>query len=170
MANTYTLIEAKTLSSATASITFSSIPQTYTDLKIFASARGTAAVSLGSNSLLLKLNAITTGYTSKWLYASGSSPGSTSGGPDSLGTMNFANDTASTFNSAEIYIPNYTSSNAKSCSVDSVSENNSNTVNELDLLAKLNTTTDAITSITLTPETGNFATHSNFYLYGIKNS
>jgi hypothetical protein len=138
-------------------------------LKVIASVRGTAAVGLGSNSLLLKLNAITTGYTSKWLYASGSSPGSTSGGPDSVGTMNFANDTASAFNSAEIYIPNYTSSNAKSYSVDSVTENNSATVNELDLLAKLNSTTSPITNITLTPETGNFVEGSTFYLYGISN-
>ena len=145
------------------------IPQTYTDLKVIASVRGTAAVGLGSNSLLLKLNAITTGYTSKWLYGSGSSPGSTSGGPDSVGTMNFANDTASTFNSAEIYLPNYTSSNAKSYSVDSVTENNSATVNELDLLAKLNSTTSPITNITLTPETGNFTEGSTFYLYGISN-
>jgi len=145
------------------------IPQTYTDLKVIASVRGTAAVGIGSNSLLLKLNAITTGYTSKWLYGSGSSPGSTSGGPDSVGTMIFANDTASTFNSAEIYLPNYTSSNAKSYSVDSVTENNSATVNELDLLAKLNSTTSPITNITLTPETGNFAEGSTFYLYGISN-
>jgi hypothetical protein len=172
MANMELITSVTVGSGGAASVTLpatGTIPQTYTDLKVIASVRGTAAVGLGSNSLLLKLNAITTGYTSKWLYGSGSSPGSTSGGPDSVGTMNFANDTASTFNSAEIYLPNYTSSNAKSYSVDSVTENNSATVNELDLLAKLNSTTSPITNITLTPETGNFAEGSTFYLYGISN-
>ena len=82
--------------------------------------------------------------------------------------MGGTNFTASTFDSIDLYIPNYTSSNNKSFSVDSVAENNSATVNQLDLIAGLWSQTAAITSITFTSyNAANFVANSTFSLYGL---
>ena len=114
-------------------------------------------------------------YSYRQLYGAGSSAGSY-GPPSSetygfVGSMGGTNYTASTFDSIDLYIPNYTSSNNKSFSVDSVAENNSATVNQLDLIAGLWSQTAAITSISLTSyNAANFVQHSTATLYGIKNS
>ena len=64
MANTYTLIQAQTLVSSAASVTFSSIPGTYTDLKIVASSRN--ASTFGTS--YVRFNGTTTGYTYRRLF------------------------------------------------------------------------------------------------------
>ena len=76
--------------------------------------------------------------------------------------------TASTFGNAEIYIPNYASSNNKSVSADFVSETNAADA-IFGLTAGLWANTSAITSIKLTPAAA-FAQYSTATLYGIKNS
>ena len=169
MANTYTLIEAQTLSSSQASITLGSggtIPQTYTDLKILVSARhSTAEVS---NDILVSFNGSTSNFTATRLYGSGSGTGSDTNAR-SMGTTVGASATASTFANNEIYIPNYTSSNYKSYSTEQVGENNATPAYAI-LIAGLWSDVAAITSITLTAGTGSFVAASTFYLYGIKNS
>jgi hypothetical protein len=83
------------------------------------------------------------------------------------GSNNPAGATANTFSNADIYIPNYTSSNAKSVSVDGVTENNA-TEASATLTAGLSTDTAAITSITVIAlSSGTIATNSTFTLYGI---
>jgi len=168
MANTYEQIgTTQTVGSAVASVTFSDIPQTYTDLKVVVSARSDAAALTVVMRLLI--NALTSGYTDKYLYGSGSAAGSGSYGATNgfLGDINAANSTASTFASTDVYIPNYTSANAKSWSVDDVSETNATTI-YMELTAGLNSTTAAITSLVLNLSAGNFVTNSTFSLYGIK--
>lgn len=168
MANTYTLIEAQTLGSSAASVTFSAIPATYTDLKVVVSARNTA--TSGSN-LYIRFNSITSGYSGKYLEGDGASGGSgaTSTSYLQVGNVNLSSTTASTFASTDIYIPNYLSSNYKSVSADSVYENNATTAYAT-LLATLLSNTAAITQIDLSPSANSFATYSSFYLYGISNS
>ena len=62
MANeTYTLIQKTTLNASAASITFSSIPQTFTDLVVKVSARGTTSALYGY--LYVKLNSAVTIYS-----------------------------------------------------------------------------------------------------------
>ena len=171
--STYNLIASQVVGSGGASsITFSSIPGTYTDLKLVVSGRTNYA---GDHDwLLLSLNNDTTSghYSSKFVRGTGSSV--TSG----VGATNYFEiemlcgntNTVSTFSNLEVYIPNYTSSNQKSMSVDSVTENNG-TIAYTDLIAGLWSQTSAITSIALTPENGTlFQQYSTFYLYGIKNS
>jgi len=173
MATTYTLIEAQTLSSSQASITLGSggtIPQIYTDLQLLFSGRSNSSgrVSVAVN---ISFNGNTSNRSSKTFYASNGTPGS-----DNFTTNIWTQDgataasaTSSTFSNYSLYVPNYTSSNYKSLSVDSVIENNAANVT-IGFTAGLWSNTAAITSITLTPEFGSLIQYTSAYLYGIKNS
>jgi hypothetical protein len=170
MANTYQLIEAKTLNSNQTSITFSSIPQTYIDLLIKASTRNLASNSSGIN---IYLNSTTPGsqYTEVRLYGTGSATGSDTGNSTiSISTQGGGGGyTANTFGNTEIYIPDYTSSNYKMVSADGVPENDA-TATLLMLTAGLRSNTAAVTSVILEAYESSFVSGSTFYLYGIKNS
>jgi len=165
MANTYTLIEGKTLGTTAASVTFSSIPATYTDILVKISTRSDRADI--DEIIVIKPNNSTTGLTYRRLRGNGSVAASSS----ENGTYSNGNTTTSnTFNNAEIYFPNYTSSNNKSYSIDAVMENNA-TEAYMALTAGLWSDTSAITSLVFAPNFGtNFVSGSTFYLYGIKNS
>ena len=170
-ANTYTLIEKITVGAAGASsITFTSIPQTYTDLKVVISVRDAT-----NNNGVVKItfNGSATGYTARELVGSGAAASSDTnytGSGTYYGTEGSSapsNATASTFSNCEFYIPNYTSSNNKSISADSLYENNGTTAYQ-SLSAGLWSNSAAITSITVTQFSGNnFAQYSTAYLYGI---
>ena len=172
MANTYTLISSTTLTTTTASVTFSSIPQTYTDLLLKISPRTTntsfgETIRIRPNNLTANGSAIvlrgfsgtsTSSYTYSNVLATNNSLGATA--------------TANTFASIDVYILNYTSSNYKSFSSDAVSENNASD-GRLDIIASLWSDTAAITSLVLdndAPSPFSFTANSTFYLYGIKNS
>lgn len=149
-----------------ASIAFTSIPATYTDLVIKLSSRSTF---VGADSRLkLQINSLTSGYTNRVVYGNGSSALST----NSTDYITFfysggTTTTASTFANNEIYIPNYAGSTAKSVSIDSVFENNATAAGNF-LNAGLSSDTAAITSLTITDNGGNFVQHSTASLYGIK--
>jgi hypothetical protein len=162
----YVLLNKVTLAETTASITFSNIPQTgYTDLKVVCSTRYTAGAT-GSD-IQIKLNTLTTNFTYRTLFGSGSAASSGNGTDPVVGLTAGSADTANTFGNTEIYIPNYTSSNFKSISSDSVTENNA-TLSYMGLYATLWSNTAAITSVTLfNPTPRSFAQYSTFYLYGL---
>jgi hypothetical protein len=63
---TYTLIESQVLGSTTASVTFSAIDQTFTDLVLKYSPRGSAAYA--ASNLIMKFNGSTSGYSDRLLY------------------------------------------------------------------------------------------------------
>ncbi len=153
-----------------ANITFSSIPNTYTDLMLVMSLRSDT-VSTGDN-IELTFNSSTSTYSRIRLYGAGSgSPASDSA--SSYTTMAFMNGngaTASTFSSAYLYIPNYAGSTNKSFSIDTVQETNA-TSTYMGLFAGLWATTSAINSINLKPNGGtNFMQYSTASLYGISKS
>ena len=162
----YVLLEKIVVGAAGASsVTFNSIPQTgYTDLVIRSSIRATGATSGG----FLTFNGSTSGYSEKLLYGTGSVTGSASNSGAGLVWV-FENVpstyTANTFSNGEIYIPNYTSANYKSMSVDNVQENNATTSDQY-LVAGLWSNTAAITSINIA-SSSSFAQYSSFYLYGV---
>lgn len=166
MANTYTLIEAKTLTTTTASITFTSIPQTYTDLKLVFSTRDNSGSYI--NNMNININSSSSNFSAKTIMKLG---GSLSSGTETtnLAFSTGSTATASTFTNGEVYFPNYTSSNYKSYSADSASENNASD-NGMILEAGLWSNTAAITSITFAPSSASFVAYSTFYLYGISNS
>jgi hypothetical protein len=154
-----------------ATMVFSSIPQTYTDLCIKMSARGTNTIG----ETKVTFNAISANYDVRVLYGDGANPASTnylaSTTLQLLGTNNRSSSGASTFSSTELYIPNYAGSTNKSLSVDAVTEDNvtSGATTQIGLHAGLSANTAAITSVTLAAA-ANFAQYSTATLYGIKNS
>jgi len=172
MATTYTLISSNVLSSSAASVTFSAIPATYTDLVVRASVRDTSAnVYL---EMFFQYNGTSTSvYSVTKLTGTAGAASSTRQSnqtehQEPLATS--ANATASTFSSVELYIPNYASANNKVYSDFSVSETNATTTPAIQTGAGLFRSTDAITSIAFFPTTGNFDTGTSFYLYGISNA
>ena len=174
MATTYEAIATVTVGSGGASsISFSSIPNTFTDIKIVISAR-TNQSSWNDNSIVRFNGDSGNNYSNRRLNGSGSTADSSSNtSQDGFYYWNFvgANATASTFSNNEMYIPNYTSSNQKSFSAERVVENNSSTDNMVSLIAGIWTGTAAITSISIAPFYGTlFAQYSTATLYGIKNS
>jgi len=174
MANTYIAIATTTVGSGgAANITFSSIPQTYTDLVLLTSLRSTDTSSNWGAATLRFNGDSGSNYYHKELYGTGSAAGSGEGvAATSMGAVrpNSNGTTANTFSNASLYIPNYTSSNQKSTSEDSVTENNA-TAALSPLVAGRWTGTSAITSIVLTPSGGfSWMQYSTATLYGIKNS
>jgi len=171
MANTFVKIASVTVGSGGAvSIDFTSIPATYTDLCLKLSIRGTNNDPYFS--LLMRLNATTSGYTTTRLagYGSGvNSDGNTGLSYLYTGQPPSALSTANTFSNTEMYFPNYATSNNKSYSEDQVGENNA-TLSFQQCIAGLWSNSAAINQITLYNEYGNFTQYSTATLYGIKSS
>lgn len=170
MAVTFELIETVTVGAGgAASIAFSSIPQTYTDLVVVVSARSSYS-ALGDD-IYIDFNGTTTNRTGVFVFGSGSGVASLVNPARRLGTNVSDTATANVFGSITAYIPNYTSSSYKPFSSDSVTENNGTTA-YTDLHSGLWSNSAAITSIEITPGAGggNLKQYSSASLYGIKNS
>jgi hypothetical protein len=178
MANTFELIASSTVGAGgAATIDFTSIVSTFTDLCLKVSLRG-AGTSGNQEYLLLRFNNDSgSNYTSRGLAGGGGAIGS---GTRSAQTelwcstssygANNANDTANTFSSGELYIPNYLGSTQKSVSVDTVVEQNSTSLGSLGITAGIWTGTSAINRITIFALSGNWAQYTTAYLYGVKNA
>jgi len=169
MANTFELISSYTASGSVASIDFTSIPSTYTDLCLLVSSRDTYAA--GDLEVFLRFNNNSGNvYTYRRLVGSGSGTSSATGTDTRLFVGNHpgANATANTFGNFVIYVPNYAGSTAKSVSIDTVQENNQTAAYAV-LNAGITSDTSAINRVTLFPQT-NFAQYSTAYLYGVKNA
>lgn len=166
MANpTHTLIASQTASGSTSTITFSSIPSTYTDVKLIANIRD-ANTTVGDN-LIIRFNSDS---TTNYSYVSISSSGATASSATTTNATNLiskiktAIDIANTFSYFEMYISNYNSTSTKPIFIVDAWDN-------LDIWASQWRGTSGITSITLTNSSAsNFVANSTFYLYGIKNS
>lgn len=169
MANTMKALQTVTVGAGGASsITFSSIPQTYTDLVVKVSPRNTGS-GAGDSSFLIEFNGSSSSYTGKTLYSNGSSVSSFNETTPSIYGNVVSSWTANAFGNNEIYIPNYTSSNYKSFSADGVGENNA-TRADASLGALLWSNTAAITSITVKSYASfNFAQYTTATLYGVFN-
>jgi hypothetical protein len=167
MAENYVLLETIELSQTAASVVFDNIPQTgYTDLKIVTTAR--EATSQGDVVGYIRFNADTgtTNYSAKSVYGDGTAVASL-GNSGAAFFLTLTGNTASTFASSEIYIPNYTSSQAKSWSADMATENNGSSAFAA-LYAGLWTGTAAISTITLSPRAASsLAANSTFSLYAL---
>ena len=164
MANTYVKIATVTVGSGgSAAMDFTSIPSTYTDLKLDFSIRNTANV----DTVLLTINGVSTNQTARRVLGNGSAASSST---YTEVTNNASTTTASTFTSGSLYIPNYTSANNKSMSFDITSENNA-TLAYATMEAWLWSQTSAITSLGFAGRVGGtLAQYSTATLYGISKS
>lgn len=176
MPSTYTLISSNVLSSSAASVTFSAIPSTYTDLVLRMSIRNTSAS--GWNRSTIRFNGDTATNYSRTLLTGGwdgssiiAESGRTSN-DTSLSMPLEDSSVASIWASDEVYIPNYTVAQNKPISNFSVAEANSTSTSNwlIEVTSGLWRNTAAINTILLTCAGGSYTSGSSFYLYGIKNS
>jgi len=157
-------------SGGAATIDFTSIPSTYTDLMVVYSLR--SAGSAHSISTYVRFNGDTssTNYFYRRLYGSGGGAYSETGTSLSYslaGGHNAATSTTNTFANSSIYLPNYAASTNKSFSVDSVQEDNQTEAYQ-QLVAGLWQNTTAINRVTLGDFGGNtIVQYSSATLYGI---
>jgi hypothetical protein len=153
-----------TVESPVTTVTFSSIPSGYTDLKLVVSARTDSAAVYGIG--FIRPNGATTNLSNKVLEGTGSGAGSYSETSWRF-EPNGGTSTSSTFGNAEIYIPNYAGSNNKSASADTVQETNATAAYSY-LKAYLWSNTAAITSIDIVTNSGqSWQANSTFTLYGV---
>jgi hypothetical protein len=156
-------------------ITFSSIPQTYTDLVMLVSVRtdGTTGPA-GIGRIKMRINSITTNYSNKLLYNIGVDvPLSATG--DDLITFFYAASTPSpstSFSNNTLYFCNYSSTTLpKTVSIDSGTEYLIAAGGIRALNAAYQPSTDPITTLTISiADAANFVQHSSAYLYGVSNA
>lgn len=169
MPNTFELISAVTVGAGgAATISFSSIPGTFTDLCLKMSLRTNYSGTV--DDVNVTINGSTASITSLYLQGTGSSTASGSISGNRVGIINGATSTANTFANSDLYIPNYAGSTNKSMSFDTVTENNATQAfQELDAILRSNTA--AITSLSFSTSLGSlFLQYSSIYLYGVKNA
>lgn len=170
MANTHIPIATTTVGSGGANgIEFTSIPGTYTDLKLVFSCRVGSSYGGVFYQTDVTLNSTSSGGTAdKLLFGYGSTVGDNSAGATIVYGVTNSAATANTFGNGEIYIPNYTSSSKKIVITDSVSESNDAGAIK-SFSAGLFNVTSAVTSVKIASYNGqNFDQYSSATLYGIK--
>ena len=177
---TNNLISRQTVGSANAtSISFTNIPQTFTDLKIVVSTRSTSAAAY--DVFGLTLNTSGSGFTNISLYGNGASGNvyseadTTFTAGDVYGRVITAStptssQTASVFSSFELYIPNYTGGGKKTVSIDAVAETNDATSYGVGFDAALSPSVGAVTEMGFKLKDGSFVQYSTFSLYGISSN
>jgi hypothetical protein len=169
MPKTYEPIATQTLGTAAASVTFSSITGTYTDLVLVMSAKGTGAGS--DRDVSMTFNSDTgANYSRTRLFGNGTSAQSsrTTGASNIvIGNMPGSSSTLGDGNMV-IQINNYSNSTTNKTVL--IRSNTASTYGTVFAIVGLWRNTAAITTITFTPDTGNFDTNSTFSLYGIKSA
>jgi hypothetical protein len=153
--STYTPIASQTLGSAAASITFSSIPQGYTDLILIVSAGET--VTNYSYSIVLNSDT-SSNYSYTQMYGNGSSASSNRGSNETKVSLYGINSGTSI-----VQFQNYSNTTTYKSAL-SRGGNNANVV----VRAHLWRSTSAINSMLITADGTSFTTGSTFSLYGIQ--
>lgn len=165
----FRLISTVTSPGGTGVIDFSNIPQSFTDLRLVLSGRNSAS---GAETYMTINGSGGNGSATNVRYLRGvgnnvSTYGLTGQGAIFQTNFQSSSDTANTFGSLEMYIPNYSNSTTnKIFSIESVHENNATSAFQI-LIAALVNLTAPVTSIQLITGTGNFVAGSSASIYGI---
>jgi hypothetical protein len=161
MAATYTPIASITLGAAAASVTFSSIPQTYTDLVLVS----TNATASSGYLFSVRVNGDSaTNYSSTRLLGNGTTASSGRETNYSFGFAGSVYSSSDPIGNAIVNFMNYSNTTTNKTFLMRTNAANANT----SLSVSLWRNTAAITSISVSPEfTANFVVGSTFNLYGI---
>lgn len=159
MPKTYEPIATNTLGSSAATVTFSSIPATYTDLVIISYPKFSSAGQMITN-----FNGDTgTNYSITYLIGDGSNAGSSRfSNQGAIGT------TPTQINTVEHIVIQHIMNYSNTTTNKTMLQRTSQTANAVWQLVGLWRNTAAITSVVLTGSSANFAAGSTFTLYGIK--
>lgn len=151
-------------SAGAASITFSSIPSTYKHLQLRIMSLGSADVAQGLNA---RYNGDTnSNYSSYWLYGNGSTVGASGTTNDTIQYFGF--NLYSSFPTISIVdILDYANTD-KFKTMRCLTGNDRNGSGQVWLFSGAWRNSNAITSITIAPNSGNFNGNSQFILYGVK--
>lgn len=171
MAQTYQSITQTTLGSNTASVTFSSIPSTYTHLELLVQARSTHTQP--ADFVLVRYNGDTTAgnYAYASLWVNGTTIGNNNTSSSSFtgfSAISGDGNTSNIFGISRFIIPEYKNTSVQKTGFASGnSASGSNTFAGITLNGLFWNSTAAISSITLSLNSGtNFITGSTFSLYG----
>lgn len=163
--NTYTPIATTTLSSATGSVTFSSIPGSYTDLVLISSIKSNTA---NQASLLFSINGVESGgvYSGTMIYGTGSVTGSNRQSNQDYGTIMRNGGLSTNTSITQPFITHFMNYSSTTTFKPVISRNNVSDTNVgADIVLYRSTT--AVTSIRIFASTNDFAIGSMFTLYGI---
>jgi hypothetical protein len=156
--STYTPIATQTLGSAAASVTFSSIPQGYTDLIIVQSSQ----TSAGGYTRITFNSDTGSNYSNTQVYGTGATAGTSR--TSSLSYMQTGYNTASVQVGHIYQIMNYSNSTTYKTALTRWND----TSDTVGASVGLWRSTSAINSITLTQGSGNYNTGTTFSIYGIQ--
>jgi hypothetical protein len=167
MPSTFNKIASVTVGSGgAATMAFTSIPATYTDLALKISSRYSGG-GYGTD-MTITINGSTSSFSSRRIYAY-SNTIYTDTQSNVSGVVNGTGSTSNTFSFNNLYFPNYAGSLNKSYIMDSSNENNDTTAYLLQISGNLWANSAAINSITI-GAASSFVQYSTATLYGIKNS
>lgn len=178
MANTYKLITSTTLSTTSSGITFSNIPQTYSDLNLLMSIRTDAATDFSAIFIIVNndtTNTFPNQEGTTWIQArsgtgTSSSGYSAQGGWDPSTSVNSTNSGGDIFSNGEIYFTKYSSVNKKHAMMQIGMEINASANAYNKIWAYSNWKTPAITQFRVQTQANSFVAGTSFWLYGISNS
>jgi hypothetical protein len=165
MPSTYTPIATQTLGSTTATVTFSSIPSTYTDLVLISSAKFATGGSAGT--FHFQFNGDTgTNYSYTYMQGNGSSAISGRGSNATIGVLGQGgNSSNNEFGIGIAQIQNYSNTTTNKTVLTRANESSS----VVQAWVSMWRNTNAINSI-LINGAYSFATGSTFTLYGVKSA
>ena len=165
MPKTYEPIQTTTLTSAQTSVTLSAISGAYTDLVLIMNIKATSA---GSTDINLNFNSDTTALYSRTILAGNgtSALSARSSGATTIQLNNWSAATTTNTNfNAIVNVMNY----SNTTTFKTVLNRSNNADNATEALVSLYRSTNAITSMQITPGASRaFDTGSTFTLYGIK--
>jgi hypothetical protein len=152
-------------SGGTSTISFTSIPATFTHLQLRIFARDTTAAN---QSMAVTFNSDTgSNYSSHRLYGSGSGVGADAQPNASLMLLGVYTNDGDNFSPTVADILDYANTN-KYKTLRTLSGWDNNSSGRLFCMSGSWRSTSAVTAITITPETHAFTQYSSFALYGIK--